>query len=656
MTWSSRQKKDKQENRDNRMNILIAIIFLFAVAIVLRLFNIQILDYELYAAKALRQHGVEKELVPNRGRIFVRTREKKTGLYPLATNKEFALVYVVPKDVVDPERSSERLAEVFYPLVFEVPDKEMLITKIEQNLREQMANEVEKNNPPAPGEEIQIDETQLYIALEKERLALEDSLKTEKEENLKNYQAELFKKLAKQNDPYEPLLKKVDEEKLQEILDLKIKGIEYSLSNYRYYPEKNISSSILGFVVYNHDNTITQGSYGIEGFFNNQLMGAMGDLTAERDASGKTIIVADREINPAENGDDIILTVDKTIQDYTCRKLNSSALRHGADLGSIIIMNPKTGAIIAMCSYPDFDPNEYGETENMNYFNNNGIFNAYEPGSVYKAVTMAMGLDLGLVNPETTFVDTGSYEVATETMKNSDDKVYGEVTMSEVLEHSINTGVMYVARQVGINNFQKYTQDFGFGEKTNIDLRTEVPGNIISLWDKMHGDNLNMMVASFGQSITSTPLQMVTAFSAIANQGILVKPYIVEEIITPDGEHIKTQKQEIKRVISPRTAALLSGMLVNVVDGGHAIRAKVSGYYVAGKTGTAQIASSKSRGYSGQTNHTFVGFAPADDPEFVMIVYLKDPKDVRYSASSAAPLFGEIAKFVLNYYQVEKER
>ena len=172
----------------------------------------------------------------------------------------------------------------------------------------------------------------------------------------------------------------------------------------------------------------------------------------------------------------------------------------------------------------------------------------------------------------------------------------------------------------------------------------------------MHGDNLNLAVASFGQSITSTPLQMVAAYAAIANQGILMKPYIVDEIVRPDGERIKNEPQEIRRVISPRAVALLSGMLVNVVDGGHAIKAAVDGYYVAGKTGTAQIASGNSRGYSNRTNHTFVGFAPADEPEFVMITYFEHPKDVRYSAASSAPLFGDIADFVLNYYQVEKER
>ena len=172
----------------------------------------------------------------------------------------------------------------------------------------------------------------------------------------------------------------------------------------------------------------------------------------------------------------------------------------------------------------------------------------------------------------------------------------------------------------------------------------------------MHGANLNLAVASFGQSITATPLQLVMAYGAIANQGVLMKPYIVDEIIAPDGSRTKTKSEELRQVISPRVASFLSGMLVNVVEKGHAKRAQVPGYYVAAKTGTAQIASRSSRGYSNRTNHSLVGFAPADEPRFVMMVQMEDPKDARYAESTATPVFGEVAAFVLNYYQVEKER
>lgn len=672
MVWHTPRKK--KESNNNRIAILLAVIFLFAVCIIIKLFNIQILEHELYAVKALGQHGVEKDILPMRGRIFVRTKEDGAGkseLYPLAANKEFALVYAVPKDIKEPEKTVETLAPVLYPLIYEEPDIELLLVKIEKNIREELALRAE--NDAEPGEEIVIDGQELQIALAKEKLVLEEQLKKEKEERMEEYQEELLEKLSKEFDPYEPLVKKVDpghpnheggtseggasKKNLGEILALNIKGIEYFMSTYRYYPEKNIGSHILGYVIEDPEHLLTQGSYGVEGFFNKELAGQLGSLTAERDAMGKTIIVADREVNPAVDGSDIILTIDKTIQSVACHKLNTEVLRHGADSGSLIIMEPSSGKLIAMCAYPDFDPNEYGKTKKMEYFNNLAIFNAYEPGSIFKAMTMAAGLDLEKIEPSTTFNDTGSVTLATETIRNSDNKIYGQVTMTEVLEESINTGAIFVAQKIGINNFLKYVEDFGFGQKSGIGLMTEVKGNISALYDKKLGPTLNLATASFGQGILVTPLQMVTAYAAIANQGILVKPYIVDEVIRPDGEHIRTQPQEIRRVISPKAATLLSGMLVQVIEGGHAKRAGVDGYYVAGKTGTAQIADPYRRGYlKGKTNHTFVGFAPVDDPKFVMLTYLEDPKDVRYAASSAAPLFGEIVEFVLNYYQVEKER
>jgi len=210
-------------------------------------------------------------------------------------------------------------------------------------------------------------------------------------------------------------------------------------------------------------------------------------------------------------------------------------------------------------------------------------------------------------------------------------------------------------RQIGGDSFAQYVRNFGFGERTGIELAGEGPGDISNI-NKKKVSEIYAATASFGQGITATPLQMVTAYAAIANGGYLVKPYIVKEIIDPGGERIITQPRQLKQVIKERSAVLTAGMLVNVVDGGHASRAGVEGYYVAGKTGTAQVASSVTRGYSGRTIHTFVGFAPVEEPRFVMLVKLDNPKDVSFAASSAAPLFGELAKYLLNYYQVEKER
>ncbi|PIR95011.1 hypothetical protein COT95_00995, partial [Candidatus Falkowbacteria bacterium CG10_big_fil_rev_8_21_14_0_10_37_6] len=407
MIWSSHKIK-RELAYDNRAKFLVAVIFLFAFAIIIKIFNLQVFQHDLYAARALQQHGVEEEIIPERGRIFVRTNEDKTELYPLAANKEFALIYAVPKDMNNIEQAAEKLMPILYPLLHDEPDQEALLAVIEKNIREDIFADIMKNNPPETGKEVVLNEEEVAVALEKERLVLIENLTKEKEENMKQYYEELLEKFSKKDDPYEPLAQKVDKDKLAEIMNLKISGIEYSLSDYRYYPEGNTASNILGFVVNNPNNELTQGSYGIEGYFNSQLAGTMGAIKAEKDVHGRLIIVADRQMQEAVDGSDIVLTINKTIQDVVCRKLNLSALKHGADLAAVIIMDPKTGAIISMCSYPDFDPNDYGKTENVDYFNNAAIFNAYEPGSIFKAVTMAAGIDTEMFEPDTTFVDTGS--------------------------------------------------------------------------------------------------------------------------------------------------------------------------------------------------------------------------------------------------------
>ena len=354
------------------------------------------------------------------------------------------------------------------------------------------------------------------------------------------------------------------------------------------------------------------------------------------------------------------MTIDRTIQFAACSKLKESAERHGADSGTVIIMRPQTGEILAMCSYPSYDPNNYREVENSEVYNNQAIFGQYEPGSVFKTITMAAALDTGAITPKTIYEDKGSVMIEgwRKPIKNSDFSTHGAwgwVDMNSVLENSLNTGVIFAMEKVGDKRFTQYVRDFGFGEKEGIELETEASGNISNLLRKIIRP-VDAAVASFGQGITVTPLQMINSYAAIANGGKLMKPYLVAEMISSDGTKYTTQPRELKRVISEKTALLLSGMLVNVVDGGHAKHAGVDGYYVAGKTGTAQVADRVNKGYGEKTIHTFVGFSPAEEPEFVMLVRLDDPKDVYYSASSAAPLFGDIAEFILNYLQIPKER
>jgi cell division protein FtsI/penicillin-binding protein 2 len=348
------------------------------------------------------------------------------------------------------------------------------------------------------------------------------------------------------------------------------------------------------------------------------------------------------------------LTLDRNIEFFVCEKIKAAVERHGADGGSVVVMDPKSGAILAMCSYPDFDPNEYSKTEDINVFNNPATFYQYEPGSIFKAITIAAALDLEKVTPTTTYNDEGFVKVDDRTIKNSDEKAHGVQTMTDVLDESLNTGAVFAVQKIGAESFKKYVEDFGFGETVGIGLDFESSGNISSLSKK---GAIWSATGSFGQGISVTPIQVVAAFGAIANGGKLMKPYIIDEIRKSNGEIIKAEQKVIRQVISSRTATLLGGMLASVVEHGHGKRAGVPGYYVAGKTGTAQVAKKDGSGYERDvTIGSFVGFAPVEDPKFVMLVKIDHPRDTIWAEATAAPLFGEIAKFMLNYFKVPPSR
>ncbi|MFZ5364261.1 MAG: peptidoglycan D,D-transpeptidase FtsI family protein, partial [Patescibacteria group bacterium] len=407
-----------------------------------------------------------------------------------------------------------------------------------------------------------------------------------------------------------------------------------------------------GFVGVKDDKKI--GQYGLEGYFEEELGGVQGFLSSEKDVAGRWIPISGREWQKAEDGADIVITIDRNIEYFACGKLEEAVKRHDADGGTVVIMDPKTGAILAMCSYPNFNPNEYAKVEDINIFNNPTIFYQYEPGSIFKAITIAAALDTGKIAPTTTYVDEGEIKVDDRTIKNSDLKAYGTQTMTQVLENSLNTGSVFAVSQIGPEIFKKYVEDFGFGEKTGVELDFENAGNINSLSKR---GKIWSATGSFGQGISVTPIQIVAAFSAIANGGKLVKPYIVDRIIKSDGEVIKTEPKVIHQAISGRTSTLLGGMLVSVIENGHGKKAGVQGYYVAGKTGTAQVAKKDGSGYEKDvTIGSFVGFAPVEDPKFVMLTKIDHPRSTIWAEATAAPLFGEIAKFMLNYLKVPPSR
>ncbi|MCD6442021.1 penicillin-binding protein 2 [bacterium] len=459
-----------------------------------------------------------------------------------------------------------------------------------------------------------------------------------------DFQTDDFKdflsRLSQKDDHYELLRKDLTVQEFEEIKSFNLPGVFFDSVPKRYYPEAEFFGHLTGFTRIIDEKQ--RGQYGLEEFFDEDLTGIAGRQIKELSS-----LQIYRTVRKPQPGVDIVLTVDRSLQFFVCNLLEKAIKDYSADSGSIILLSPKTGAILALANYPYFDPNEYSKVQDLSVFKNSAISDSFEPGSVFKIITMAGALDLNIVTPVSLFTDTGFVKIDGETIHNVEDENFGIVTMREILEKSINTGAVYVSGLLGRESFRNYLKKFGFGGLTNIELSGEVSGNI----DNLEREQLiYLATASFGQGIAVTPLQMVAAVGAIANSGQLMKPYIVDEII--DGKKIIKRKPKIIRsVISPSAAAMLSSMMVSVVENGYSSKAKVPGYLVAGKTGTAQVPQSGG-GYSDEVIHSFVGFAPATNPEFAALVKIDNPKEERFAAATAASVFGDLAEFVLKYYNI----
>ena len=492
-------------------------------------------------------------------------------------------------------------------------------------------------------------------------------------------------------------------QKIKKAIDqFNLKGVVLIPEHWRFYPEGSLAANVTGFI--NRENL---GQYGIEGQFNVELEGKKGSITAESDPNGRQITVGDAEIVHAVDGDDIVLTIDRVVQKKIEEILAEKVEEYRADSGQVVVMNPYTGAIVAMANYPTYDPNDYaasltlthltqkevdeaykttplfkkdernkyvnledGDREDASIqkygyknrlgdgvFKNKIISEQYEPGSSFKPIVMAMALDANEVEPETTFNDNHNFKVGPYTISNSDGKLHGITTMTQVLELSLNTGMMTVAQKLGPKLMYEYMKNFGLGEKTNVELEGEVDTELPSYikWNKTQ-----MLNMSFGQGIVVTPIQLITAWAALANGGKLMQPYIVDSVIK-DGKTIQTEPKVIHRVISEEASNMITSMLISVVKRGHGKPAAVPGHLIAGKTGTAQIAA-KGGGYEkggvGTTVTTFAGYFPAFKPQFVMLVKFDRPRSLgenTWGATTSAPTFGEIAKFLIDYYNIEPD-
>lgn len=452
---------------------------------------------------------------------------------------------------------------------------------------------------------------------------------------------DLVSERLQRNTSYEVLKRKLSQQESEALKAIELSGIYLGHETGRYYPFASLASQTLGFL-----GGDGQGQYGLEGFYEDILQGQDNIVEKEKGPGGYFINNFER---PLERGSDIILTLDHNIQVMAEKLLNDAKDSLDIETGEIIVVNPGTGEIIALANSPGFDVNQYRQVGNLEIFKNSSLQKLFEPGSVFKPITMAAALDQGKITPQTTYFDTGSVEIGSYVIGNYDKRVWGEKTMTEVLEKSINTGAVFAQRQLGPDLFLEYIDRFGFFSPTGIDLQGEV---FSQNREFRKGYEINFATASFGQGIEVTSLQLVRAFSAIANGGKLIKPFIVQKVVKPDSVIEKEPEIQNHQILSDSAASQVALMMVGAVEKGSSGRAKIPGYHIAGKTGTAQIPYEDKRGYEpDRTIQSFVGFAPALNPQFLILVKLYNPK-ARTAEYSAVPIFRELAKYIIDYWQI----
>jgi cell division protein FtsI/penicillin-binding protein 2 len=446
--------------------------------------------------------------------------------------------------------------------------------------------------------------------------------------------------------PIELLETSIDFEIGRMISDLHLPGVTLAEATERFYPEGDLASPLLGFLGRDHS-----GLAGLEADLDNVLAGAPSFIYFERDGGGQPIPFAQSAVQPGEPGSDVRLTVDRYIQRLIETELDFQIKAHGASGGTILVMDPMTGAILGMASRPSFVLSQLNlDAPDFAIYRNRAVTDLYEPGSVVKTLTMATAIDMGLVNPNTTYFDSGSVVKGGYEFQNWDFSAHGTTTMTQLLQYSLNTGAIWLSDLIGPNDLYRYFQAFGFGESTFSGLGGESTGLVrTNQADDWYPSDL--ATNSYGQGIAATPLQVITAISSLINGGHLMRPYIVEEIVSPEERRIY-EPVVVRDTISPESSATLKEMMHQVVDGVEWHGAQIDGYSAGGKTGTTLV--SIPTGYAlDATIASFVGFAPVEHPEIIMLIKIDEPKDDPLGGIVAAPVFAKLAPKILSYLNVQ---
>lgn len=591
----------------NRIKFLLIFFLIFSIAIVIRLFYWQVIEHDRLTIMAEDQHFSAMDIPAKRGEI------KTSDGSVLVSNQPAYLVYAsIPNLKEKPEEIAKKIAPIFWNL-----DESQKV----------------------------VQETQETVGQEEEAKKDLKDLAKEKEDGIKKIEQDLKNKLDQPSLVWVLVRKKVPTDFFEKIKALKIEGIGWEMEQTRFYPEASMAAHLTGFVG-SDANGNDKGYFGLEGYYNEDLRGTVGKLRQEIDAQGRPILVGEHVDIPPKDGRDLITTVDRSVQYVAEQKLEEGVKKYGAKSGTVLVMDPKTGGILADASFPRYDQSKWSQYD-KDIYKNPAVADTYEPGSTFKTVVMGGGLDTGVVTPDSRCDCSGPREVSGFKIRTWNDKYYPNSTMVEVLQHSDNVGMVTVEDRLGKERFLKYINDFGFGKATGIDLEEETDG---ILRDSSQWQTIDLATASFGQGIAVTPLQIVRAVGAIANGGKLMQPYVVKKIVDSSKE-IEIKPKVLRQVIKPETASTLAEMMVKAVEGGEAKRLIPKGYRVAGKTGTAQIAI-EGHYDPKKTIASFVGFAPAEDPKFVMLVKVDEPSSSQWGSETAAPLFFDIAKELFTYYGI----
>ncbi|MFH1284696.1 MAG: penicillin-binding protein 2 [Candidatus Peregrinibacteria bacterium] len=756
----------------NKITFLLVGSAFITALLIIRLFQLQVLAHDYYQDLATKEQYGYIDLPAQRGEIIIRDYHSNEE-FLLATNTTLNLVYADPSLIDDPLYVADSLAPLLFNLEeARAADEERLkdlnaTTPPPAETPTGDATEIASTPPedlaqltrPLSDEELETKfKSDLVKSLSQKRrpeILLTSDVPEESLTKLKSlsipgiavienrvyaYPPQIsdtasvaekiadyveipsakLKTLLRGENRYVILKRKLSPEISDQITELikndkdeKFAGIGMQEEYFRYYPESSLAANIIGYV--SRDNI---GQYGIESAFNTQLQGIAGKFQTKKDSVGRQITVGESSLTPAVDGDDIVLTIDRSIQLKVEQILAQDVEYYRATSGQVIVMDPKTGKIIAMAHYPSFNPNNYGdvfkkvevvftpeELKNLYPTSEEDVYNfyvnavtldkypifeekdengkiryyryenfvgpevyhnkivswPYESGSVFKTIAMAIGIDDGDITPNTTYNDTGPVKVDWNPYTESYDfeiknatDYFGLVDMTTVLAKSLNTGMTFVAKRIGPALFYSYLEKFGFLDRTDIEFDSETIGKI-EYWEDWSESEL--ATHAFGQGLTVTMIQLANAYSAIINGGVLMQPHIVDEIRHDDGVVTKTEPREIRRVISEDTSSKMTAMLVYSAENGEAKKGQVAGHYVGGKTGTSQTYKhGQALSGTGTTIASFAGYGPVEDPQFVILIKLDYPRENQWGSNTAAVTFSKIAGYLFDYYNIPPDK